>query len=361
MLTKKVFTPGPTQVPKSVLDEVTSHITYHRSKEFKEFHLKLISKLKSIFFTNQHLHILTASGTGAMETAVANFCRPGEKTLFVNQGRFGSRWGSLCRAYGLDPIELYIEPGGAVQIDDLTRINLGDIQTVFFTHTETSTGTLTDLRTIADYVKNNSDALVIADTVASIGAVEFRMDDWRIDVAVSASQKGLMSPPGLSMIAYSQKAHEKMQSNPMSRFYFDLRKFADSLSDGFTPWTPAIGIMFGMDKACDIVTEFGIERWWDKVSACANYVRSEAVSEGFGLFSKYPTDSLTALTMPDNIPSGLLLSKLKEKYGIQIANGQAEFKDKIFRISHMGDLDLSDFKQLFSLISEEFKQISISV
>ncbi len=357
MLTKKVFTPGPTQVPKSVLEEVTGHITYHRSKEFKEFHLNLIKRLKSIFFTKHSLHILTTSGTGALETAVVNFCKPGEKTLFVNQGRFGMRWGSLCKAYGLDALEVCIEPGKAIQLDDLTRVNLNDIQTVFFTHTETSTGTLTDLRTLTDYVKNNSDALVVADTVASIGAVEFKMDDWRIDVAVSASQKGLMSPPGLSMIAYSEKAKEKMMSNPMNRFYLDLRKFAENLNEGFTPWTPAIGIFYGLNKACDIVEDYGIEKWWEKTSDCASYVRKEAVQQGFGLFSKYPTDSLTAVSMPEGIPSGALITNMREKYGIQMANGQAEFKDKIFRISHMGDLYLEDFKQLMSIIKDEFKLI----
>jgi aspartate aminotransferase-like enzyme len=354
LLNKHVFTPGPTQVPPTVLNAVTGSTAYHRSQEFKDFHLRLISKLKSIFFTNQNLNILTTSGTGAMEAAVVNFCCPGETILFINQGRFGSRWGSICTAYGINARELLITPGKAVNTDELTRIDLNDIKAVFFTHTETSTATLTDIKELSDYVKNNSDALVIVDSVTSVGAIEFKMDDWRVDVAVSASQKGLMTPPGLSMIAYSEKAKEKMYNNPMSRFYLDLRKEVKSQMEGLTEWTPAIGLMYGLDKASDVVLDYGIEKWWAKTASCASFVRKEGEAIGFKVFSKSPSDSLTAFSMPDNIPSGILLNNLKSKYAIQIANGQAELKNKIFRISHMGDLYLDDFKELLKIIKKEY-------
>ncbi len=292
-----------------------------------------------------------------MEAAVVNFCTPRENILFINQGRFGSRWGSICKAYGVNARELVIEPGYAANTEELTRVELNDVKAVFFTHSETSTATLTDIRALSDYVKNNSDALVIVDSVTSVGAIDFKMDEWRVDVAVSASQKGLMTPPGLSMIAYSDKAKEKMNNNPMKRYYLDLRKELKAQEEGLTEWTPAIGLMYGLNKACDIVLDYGIEKWWAKTAKCADFVRKECQAIGFKVFSKSPSDSLTALSMPDNISSGLLLENLKSKYGIQIANGQAELKNKIFRISQMGDLYLDDFKELLEVIKKEYSLI----
>lgn len=354
MLNKKIFTPGPTQVPEAVLNAVTSHITYHRSQEFKDFHTRLISKLKNIFHTNYYLNVLTVSGTGSMETAVVNFCSPGDKVIYINQGRFGMRWGGICKEFGLDASEILIETGKSITPDDFKHTDFKDIKAVFLTHVETSTATITDLKEISTYLKNNSDALIISDSVTSIGAVEFNMDGWGVDVAVSASQKGLMTPPGLAMIAYSEKAKDVMLSNKMNRYYLDLRKEYSEQQKGFTSWTPAIGLMYGLDEACNIVLKYGLNNWWDKVKECADYTRNIGEKIGLKLLSKSPADSLTAFLMPDGIPSGKLLTAMKSKYGLQMANGQAELNNRIFRISHMGDLYLNDFIQLMELIETEF-------
>ena len=354
MLNKKIFTPGPTQVPQTVLNAVTSHITYHRSKEFKDFHLRLISKLKNIFFTNGYLNVLTVSGTGSMDTAVVNFCSPGDKIIYINQGRFGMRWGSICKNYGLESVEIVIETGKSLTPDDLKKIDFNGVSAIFFTHVETSTATITDLKEICSYIKNKSDALIISDSVTSVGAVEFKMDEWGVDVAVSASQKGLMTPPGLAMIAYSERAKDKMLKGGMARYYMDLRKEYKEQHDGLTAWTPAVGLMYGLDEACNIVQNYGLEKWWDKVHECAEYTRKAGEKIGLRLLSSFPSDSLTAFLMPDEIPSGKLLAAMKSKYGVQMANGQAELNNRIFRISHMGDLYLEDFKQLMELIETEY-------
>lgn len=354
MIKKKIFTPGPTQVHPDVLKAAISSDSYHRSAEFKEFYLSLNSKLKNLFLTNQYLNVLTTSGTGALEAAILNFCRPGETVLFINQGRFGARWGAICKAHGLNAIELPITYGSAATIDDLKNANLKDISTVLLTHTETSTASLTDIKQLTSYIKGNSDALVIVDAVTSVGSIEFRMDDWAIDVAVSASQKGLMTQPGAAIIAYSEKAMEKMLDNPMPRFFFDLRKEMDSFKkDSLTTWTPAVGLFYGMNKACDIILAEGLENRWKRTGEMAEYFRKTALESGFGLFSSSPSDALTALTLPDNIPSGKLIRAMKEKYGVQIANGQAEMKEKIARFSHMGDLELADIKELSELLKIE--------
>ncbi len=361
MLKKKIFTPGPTQVHPDVLKATVSFDTYHRSAEFKSFHSKLVEKLKNVFLTKQNLHILTTSGTGALETALINFCRPNDNVLYINQGRFGARWGAIAEAYGINAAELKIPYGEAAGVEEMKSVNLDNINAVLLTHTETSTATLTDIQAIAEYIKSNSNALVIVDAVTSVGAIEFRMDDWNIDVAVSASQKGLMTQPGLAIIAYSDQAKDIMMGNPMKRYFFDLRKEIKSFKEGQTSWTPAVGLLYGIDKACDIILEHGIENKWKQTKEIAEFFRAESVNNGFGIFSKRPSDSLTAITLPNGIPTGMLIRAMKEKYGVQMANGQAEMKDTIARVSHMGDIQLDDIKELSILLKKEFSEINSSV
>ncbi|HWA05565.1 MAG TPA: alanine--glyoxylate aminotransferase family protein [Ignavibacteria bacterium] len=358
MLKKKIFTPGPTQVHPDVLKATIAYDTYHRSPAFKAFHSGLIAKLSQIFKTSQNINILTTSGTGSLDTAVTNFCEPGSNVLFINQGRFGARWGAICRAYNINAVELPIEYGKAAEVSDLEDVNLSNVSAVLLTHTETSTASLTDIKKLTEYIKSKSDALVIVDAVTSVGAIEFRFDDWHLDVAVSASQKGLMTQPGLAIIAYSEKAREKMESNPMPRFFFDLRKEYRSVKeDGVTMWTPAVGLFYGLDKACDIILSEGIENRWKRTNQIAEYFRSESLKNGFGLFSSSPSDALTAITLPHNIPTGKLIKAMKENHGVHMANGQAEMKEKIARISHMGDLELDDFVELNKLLLAEFKKL----
>ncbi len=359
MTEKKIFTPGPTQVHPDVLKAAIQYDTYHRSADFRDFHLNLVKKLKSIFLTEQYLNILTTSGTGSMEAAVLNFCVPGDNVLFINQGRFGARWGAICKAHGINALELTIKYGTSAKESDLENVNLNDVSVVLLTHVDTSTATVTDIKKITNYIKSKSDAIVIVDAVTSIAVCEFRFDDWNLDVAVSASQKGLMTQPGLGVIAYSQKAYQKMLENNMPRYFFDLRKESKSQSEeGLTTWTPAVGLFYALDKACDLVLNETLPVRWKRTHEMAEYFRKESVKNGFGLFSDSPADSLTALKIPHNIPSGLLIAALREKYGIRLANGQAEMKDKIARVSHMGDLELQDFVNLSEKMKIELDNLS---
>ncbi|MGH2575161.1 MAG: pyridoxal-phosphate-dependent aminotransferase family protein [Ignavibacteria bacterium] len=354
---KKIFTPGPTEVPHQVLDSIIKHKTYHRSDEFKHLHNQLAEKLKKIFFTEQYLLVLTSSGTGAMEAAVLNFCSQMDKLFYVNQGRFGERWGEICKEYGMNTTEIKVEPGNSLQIENLKGLDIEKADVFFLTHSETSTATLTDIHELIKHIKNNSNALIIVDGITSIGALEFKMDEWNVDVVVAASQKGLMCPPGLSVIGFNERAKNKMLINPVKRFYFDLRKDLHAKVNDLTTWTPSIGLFHGLDTAADLILNEGIENRWKRVSSMAQYFRNRGIDLGFSLFSKYPADSLTALKMPHNIPSKILINRLFEKHGIVVANGQEELKDKIFRVSHMGDLKLEDFESLCDIIQIEMSEI----
>lgn len=358
MPAKKIFTPGPTQVHPEVLKAAIQFDTYHRSADFRDFHLSLVNKLKNIFKTEQNLNILTTSGTGSMEASILNFCSPGDNVLFINQGRFGARWGAICRAHNLNAIELPIEYGRSAGIEDLEKVNLSGINVVLLTHVDTSTATVTDIKKLTQYIKQNSNALVIVDAVTSIAAIEFNFDAWELDAAVSASQKGMMTQPGLAIIAYSNAAYEKLITNDMPRYFFDLRKeYESQKNEGLTTWTPAVGLFYALGKSCDIILEEGLENRWKRTEQMAEYFRNESVKNGFGLFSNNPCNSLTALTLPSNIPSGRLITALREKYGIRTANGQAEMRDKIMRVSHMGDLDIEDFKELCEIMKLELQNL----
>ncbi|MCX7878296.1 MAG: aminotransferase class V-fold PLP-dependent enzyme, partial [Ignavibacteria bacterium] len=260
----------------------------------------------------------------------------------------------------LDTYEISIPYGSSVATGDFDENILHKADAVFLTHVETSTATLTDIKSITKYIKSNSDALVITDAVTSIGAIEFRMDEWGIDIAVSASQKGMMTPPGLAVIAFNEKASAKLKKSNLPKFYFDLNKELKSQSDNLTTWTPSVGLFYGLDKAADIILEYGLEKWWKKTEDSARIFREFCIANGLKIFSTKPADSLTAFSLPNDIPSTLIVNILKEKYGIQIASGQAELRGKIARVSHMGDISPDDTLELTDIISRELKVLSAS-
>lgn len=357
--TKKIFTPGPTEVPTSVLEEITRNNIYHRSSEFKTIYRELVSSLKKIFFTESYINVLTSSGTGAMEASVLNFTNPDDKILYVNQGRFGKRWGDICKAHDIETYEVSIHAEDSVSLDNFEEDDIDKYGVIYLTHSETSTGAFTDIKIISKYIKDNSNALIVVDGISSVGALEFYMDEWEVDVCVSSSQKALMTPPGLSIVAYNERAKEKMMINNSQRYYFDLRKEFNSLEDyGFTAWTPSIGLFFGLKKACEIILDEGIENVWDRVYEIAKYSRVRAEEIGFKIFPRKPVYSLSAFSMPDKLDSGLLIDAMKNKYDIVLANGQDDLKGKIFRISHMGNFNKDDFELLFELIEKEINLLS---
>lgn len=354
----KIFTPGPTEVPQPVLDSIVRHKIHHKSEEFKLLYKRLVDKLKKIFMTEQNLVVLTGSGTAAMEASVLNFCSSKSRVLSIDQGRFGKRWGSICKAFGISADEVPVERGDAVNQELLESYDLAGYDVFFLTHCETSTATLTDVRLITDLIRKQSDALVIVDAITSVGAIEFSMDAWGIDCAVAASQKGLMCPPGLSVVAFSERARQKMLENGLGRYYFDLRKEISAFEEeNFTSWTPSVGLFFGLDTAADLILDEGLKNAWSRVKSTAQYFRKQSVKKGFDVFSKCPSDSLTALTMPEGTTSEVLIKRMKSKHGLLIANGQDELRNKIIRISHMGALTLEDFVILSDLLQKELNDI----
>lgn len=327
-------------------------IIHHRHVEFTELFSRVHQNLQYLFQTPGDVITLTSSGTGAMEAAVANIHSAGEKALFVNGGKFGERWGEILSVYGVEPIEITVPWGESVTTEDIEKAlkEHPSVSAVYLTHSETSTGAATDVRGIARVVRSMSAALTVVDGITAIGAMELRMKEWDIDVVITGSQKGLMIPPGLSFLAASDRAWEKMKSSSLPKFYFDLPAARKALQSNDTPWTPAISLVLGIDTALSMIRKETLEKVWERHSRLAASLRAAAGALGLQILAKSPSSALTALRIPKAIDAKQFASVLKNTFGITAAGGQGELAGKIIRISHLGYYDELDMISVISAI-----------
>lgn len=340
----RLLTPGPTQVPENVFTAMVNALWHPRSAEFSELLRAVSSQLAALFKTDHEVLTLTCSGTGAMEAAVVNFLRRGDKVITVDGGKFGERWAELAAIYGVEAITLQIPWGETASPEQLTQLlhQHPDATAVFLTHSETSTGVAFDIAALARAVHQASEALVIVDGISSIGVLPFYTDDWAVDVCVSGSQKGTMTPPGLAFVAANDRAWEKAEASDLPKFYLDLRKARDGLAAGYTAWTPAVTLIAGLHEALNTIFAEGLENRWTKSAMLARALRTAAAAIGLQLYAKSPGDAVTAVSVPSTINGRKLLERLRIGYGVRVADGQDRLKGKIFRVAHMGDIDQLD-------------------
>lgn len=349
---KRLFTPGPTPVPESVMLRMAEPIIHHRHPEFSELFTRVCENLQYVFQTAHEVLTLTSSGTGAMEAVVCNVHSPGETAVYVNGGKFGERWGEILRAYGVNAVEVRVEWGDSVlpgQIQSALEQH-PNARAVYLTHSETSTGAATDVKEIAKVVRERKDVLTIVDGITAVGALELRMDEWGIDCVVTGSQKGLMIPPGLAFVAVSPRAWESINSSRCPRYYFDLRAARKALGSNDTPWTPAISLLTGLDAALAMICREGIEQVWARHARLATALRSATKALGLQILAKEPSNALTAIRIPESIDSKKFSTFLKKTYGITAAGGQGALAGKIIRISHLGYYDELDMIAVISAI-----------
>lgn len=351
-LKKRLFTPGPTPVPESVMLRMAEPIIHHRHVEFTELFSRVHQNLQYLFQTPGDVITLTSSGSGAMEAAVANLHSAGEKALFVNGGKFGERWGEILSAYGVEPVEITVPWGESVGTEEIEKAlkKHASISAVYLTHSETSTGAATDVRTIARVVRSTSNALTVVDGITAVGAMELRMKEWDLDVVITGSQKGLMIPPGLAFLAASDRAWEKIKASQLPKFYFDLLAARKALQSNDTPWTPAISLILGVDTALSMIRKETLEKVWERHSRLAASLRAAAEAIGLQVLAKNPSSALTALQIPNSIDATQFSSVLKNTFGITAAGGQGELAGKIVRISHLGYYDELDMISVISAL-----------
>ncbi|HLX12227.1 MAG TPA: alanine--glyoxylate aminotransferase family protein [Bacteroidota bacterium] len=352
MFKKRLFTPGPTPVPERVMLKMAEPIIHHRNPEFGEIFSRVNKNLQYLFQTAQPVLTLASSGTGGMEAVFVSLFSPGDTIIAVNGGKFGERWVKMPRVYGMNPIEVKTQWGVAPTLDQIKKAldEHPDAKAVVLTHSETSTGTATDVRKIAEYVNAHSSAMVCVDGITSIGAHEFRFDEWGIDSCVTGSQKGLMIPPGLAFVALSKRAIAAMEKSTIPKFYFDLRKAVKSFNENSTPWTPAVSLIIGLDTALEMIRQETIEAVWQRHAELANAVRAGVQGLGLKLFSEYPSYAVTPVWLPEGVEWKQFNSILKKTYGATIAGGQDEYTGKIFRISHLGYYDRIDALSIIAAI-----------
>lgn len=337
-----LMTPGPVDLHPRVLEMLGTAIPHHRTGPFRETVRGVHAKLQQVFATEQPVLILASSGTGAMEAAVANLFSPGDSVAVIDSGKFGRRWAELAAAYGLNAHLLTIPWGESADPSAVARL-LDETKPrgLFFTHCETSTGSLHPVREITAEAKRRG-VLSIVDGITGLIAHELAMDEWGIDAVVGGSQKAFMLPPGLAFLALSEEAQSRVRTSSSPRYYLDLRPALEEWRSGDFPFTPAISLIRGLDVALDVILEEGLTETRARFQRMAARTREGANALGLEIYPRHPSDSLTVVRVPAGIDGKAVLDSIVREDGIRLAGGQGKLKNDVWRFGHMGYLNDKD-------------------
>ena len=335
-----LMTAGPTPLPPRVLSVMAEPVVYHRSPAFDALFARVLDRLPVVFGTSNDVMVFAASGSGAMESAVANLVAPGEQILACAAGKFGERWIELGEAHGADVVRY--EPGWGARLDpdelDRHLAESPEIQVAFATLSETSTGVVHDVQALAEVARRHY-AMLVVDAVSGLGATDCRQDEWGIDVVVTGSQKALMTPPGLGFVSASQRALDHAAQRPGGSYYFNWERTVAELRQEApaTPFTPAVSLLAGLDVALQMIEEEGLERVFARHDLLARATRAGAAGLGLDLYGD-PDERATVVTaveLPEGIDGGKVPGLLRKR-GITANGGQGQLKGRILRIAHCG-------------------------
>jgi alanine-glyoxylate transaminase/serine-glyoxylate transaminase/serine-pyruvate transaminase len=339
--------PGPTNVPDRVLRAMDYPTIDHRGPQFAAIGKKCLDGMKTIFKTRNHVVIYPASGTGAWEAALVNVLQDGDLVLMVETGHFATLWNRMATKLGLKTEFLATDWRRGVDpqaVEDRLRADTdGKIKAVCVVHNETSTGStsaIAEVRAAIDAVSHN--ALLLVDTISSLASIDFRHDEWGVDVTVSGSQKGLMLPPGLSFNAISEKAVSVSQASGMRRSYWDWSEQIAANADGAFPYTPATNLLYGLAEAIDMLHEESLDAVFARHDRHAAATRRAVQAWGLEVLCQEPRDfssSLTAVLLPDGHNADEFRASVLEKFNMSLGNGLSKLAGKVFRIGHLGDFN----------------------
>ncbi len=345
----RLFTPGPTQLLPSAQLAMAAATMHHRTAEFRALYSRVLADLKIFVGTQNDVVMFTASGTGAMEAAVANLTSPGDKVLVATAGKFGERWESLGKAYGCEVESVRATYGETITAQQVKGKLTSEHKVLYTQATESSTGARHDIEGIARLLKG-TDTLLVVDAITGLGTTRFDVDGWGIDVIIGGSQKAVMIPPGLAYCAVSKRAWQRMESSKNPRYYFDLRKEHKNGAKGESSYTPATALVAALGAAFDYLREqgggdlaVGRDLLIDNAETAAAMMRAAVQALGLKLFAaSSPAAALTAVASPAGVDSSDIVKAFRNRFGAVIANGQGEMKGQLFRIAHLGYYDYLD-------------------
>lgn len=358
--------PGPTPIPPEVMEAQRGPMLNHRGPEFATIVKRVTLRLQYFFQTASPVLTYPASGTGGLESAVVNVFSPGDHVVALIIGNFGARLAKIAEVYGLRVTKIEF-PWGQAAEPDIVEARLKELEPyrgVLMTHNETSTGVTNDIQTLASIVRRlNPEALVIVDAVSSLSSIPLEMDQWDLDVVITGSQKGWMIPPGMTMIAASQRAWEAHKTAKLPRFYFDWTLARKSLEKWQQPATPAVSLFYALDVALELMLQEGREAIFLRHARAGEYVRTRAQQMGVKLLADpcYASNTVTALLPPEGIQVKALLKKLREDDSIVLAGGQDHMKEKLFRIGHLGFFSHEDLVQTMDALEMRLQQLARDV
>ena len=359
MSKKLLLTPGPTNIPKDLLDVMGEDIIHHRTPEFRNKMKEINENLKLIFKTKRDVYTMTSSGTGAMEAAVVNFFSTGDKVIVLNTGYFGERFKKIAKIYGLNVLELEYDFGEAYKIDDVKNIlkENKDIKGIFVTHSETSTGVLNNVEALGKLTKG-TDILLVVDTISGLVANPFDFDGWNVDVAVAGSQKAFLIPPGLSFIVMSEKAEKAYSNSNLPKYYFDIKQYKKYFEESYeTPYTPAIGLILALHKSLNNMLEIGIDNLTKEKYELRKYIEDKASNLGFELLVENEENRSNTLIsiVKDGVEIKKIINNLEE-LGYTVTGGKGVYADSLMRVGSLGQISKKQIDKLYIIHEEELKK-----
>jgi alanine-glyoxylate transaminase/serine-glyoxylate transaminase/serine-pyruvate transaminase len=336
--------PGPTNVPERVLRAMDRAVIDHRGPAFAALVRGLLPDLAKVFKTERgRVIVYPSSGTGAWEASLVNVLAPGDRVLAFEYGHFSSLFAAAARNLGFAVDLVPLRWSQSIPASAVTEHLRPEHRAVLVVHNETSTGVRTDVRAVREAIDaKRSGALLIVDTVSSLGSMDFRFDEWGVDVALTGSQKGLMLPPGLSFVCASPRAVDLASKGGSPRSFFDWRPILEDNAAGFFPYTPATLGLFGLREALNMLLEEGLENVFARHRRLADGVRAAVGAWGLGILCEEPaaySDSLTAVVMPDGLDSNALIARARDRFDLALGVGLGKLRGRIFRIGHLGALN----------------------
>jgi aspartate aminotransferase-like enzyme len=349
--------PGPTPLPDRVIRSASRQMINHRGPEFASLLRDIEEGLRWALRTSNDVLIYPCSGTGGLEAAVVNLLSPGERALFCTMGSFGDRWADIGVGYGADVLRLRVPDGEPIDPEDVDRIlaENSDVNTVFVTHNETSTGVTNDLRALAAVIKGRGKLLAV-DSVSGAGCLPLETDGWQIDVLVTGSQKGWMAPPGVAMVAVSQAAFARAETATTPRWYLDFARERKYQQKSQTYTTPAVSVLYAIQEGLAIMREEGMESVWARHTRVAEMIRAgiDALGLKFLAAEGHRSDTVTAILNPVDDADSLkeLITTLRARHGLVLAGGQGDLSGRIFRIGHLGMVDEADVYSILATLEQ---------